>query len=181
MNSDEQLLSQIAAGDSRAFGDFYDRYSAAALGLLSRLLGQRAEAEDVLQEVFLQVWRGARLFNHERASPKAWLFLIVRSRAIDRLRRRRREEIDLKREPVAGFDSTRELDHNESAEHLRKALEQLPEAQRSAICLAFYGGRTYEAVAREQQVPVGTIKTRIRKGMGRLRDILSTILEVGES
>jgi RNA polymerase sigma-70 factor (ECF subfamily) len=179
MNStDVQLLSRIAAGDQQAFGEFYDRQSSLVLGLLVRLLGNRADADDALQDVFWQVWRSAGQYDSQRASPKAWLCLIARSRATDRLRRRARQPARSVAEPVAFADPAQNLEQSESAVHVREALGELPEAQRSAICLAFYGGRSYDAVAREQQVPVGTIKTRIRLGMQQLRGILRRKLEV---
>lgn len=178
MNSpDVLLLTQIAAGDRLAFETLYDRYAPQLQGLLLRILRDPADAEDTLQEVFLQVWRTAARFDAARASGKAWLFLIARSRATDRLRRRSATGGSLEGEPAAASDPRHELERVESAGALRTALAQLPEAQRSAICLAYYGGLTYESVAREQGVPVGTIKTRIRLGMQHLRALLSRLTE----
>ncbi len=181
MNSpDMGLLSRIASGDQQAFGEIYDQYSAQVMGLLVRLLGQCAEAEDVLQEVFLQIWRSARQYDPERASPRVWIFLIARSRATDRLRRRQYHNSLPSVEPAEIQDPGSEIERSESAGQVREALQRLPESQRSAICLAFYGGHSYESVAREQEVPVGTVKTRIRLGMKQLRSILSKTLKAAD-
>ncbi len=172
---DEELLTRVAGGDSAALGEFYDLYSDRVLGLLMHTLRERADAEDVLQEVFLQVWQRAEQFNPERGSPAAWLFLIARSRAVDRIRRRKREGgaplLDDQALPSMLLDN---LDRSESAQRAVNALMRLPEEQRRAIVLAFYEGLTQEQIADRQAIPLGTVKTRIRLGMQRLRDMMAS-------
>lgn len=170
---DSQLLQRIAAANSDAFAEFYDRHAAAVFGLLVRLLPQRGDAEDVLQETFCQVWRQAGRFDGARASPRAWLLMLARSRALDHLRRRKPTcDVAGAEEPFQGTDATTPAQQNEAAELIRMALSQLPEEQRTALCLAFYDGLTYQQVAERQAVQVGTAKTRIRLALGRLRSLL---------
>jgi RNA polymerase sigma-70 factor (ECF subfamily) len=171
---DQQLLSRMASGDTTAFAQFYDRHAARVLDALVRWLRHRGDAEDVLQEIFWQVWCRADKYDAGRATPEVWLFMIARSRALDYLRRRRPEHLPSPGpEPVTMNDPFTVLEGNESIHQLREALAKLPEEQRSAISLAFYGGLTYEQVARSQAIPVGTAKTRIRTGIKRLRELLS--------
>lgn len=172
-SSDQQLLSRIAARDTAAFAEFYDRQAPRLLGWLLRWLGQRGDAEDVLQEVFWQIWSRAGQYDATRATPGVWLFLIARSRALDYLRQRRSSAgAPEGSEPAAAADPCAVLEQTEATQQVREALAQLPEEQRSAISLAFYGGLTYEQVAQRQEIPVGTAKTRIRLGMKRLRALL---------
>jgi RNA polymerase sigma-70 factor (ECF subfamily) len=170
--TDQQLLSSIASGDSGAFAAFYDRHAGRVLGLLRRWLGHPDSAEDVLQETFWQVWRRAGQYDARRSPPEAWLVLLARSRALDHLRRQPPPAASAWPEPAATDEPGSALERSESAELVRRALSQLPAEQRSAITLAFFAGLTYEQVAREQAIPVGTAKTRIRLGMRRLRDLL---------
>jgi RNA polymerase sigma-70 factor (ECF subfamily) len=169
---DEELLKRIAAGDSPAFAQFYDRHAPRVLGQLRQLLGPQ-QAEDVLQETFLQVWSRAHQYDPARAPALAWVALIARSRALDYLKRRRPEgALAPGQEPACLHDPAGLLERLEAGDRLRRALEQLPEAQRSAITLAALGGLTHDEVAREQGLPLGTVKTRIRLGMQRLRQLL---------
>lgn len=170
--SDEYLLAQVARGDVAAFGEFYDLYSARVLGLLTKMLGRTDDAEDVLQEAFWQVWSTAQAYDPARASPAAWLFMIARSRACDALRRERvRSNEPLNVEPPAA-DPWQLLEQDETCQTVLKALAQLPDEQRSAVQLAFYGGMTHAEVATIQGVPLGTAKTRIRLAIMRLRVLL---------
>jgi RNA polymerase sigma-70 factor (ECF subfamily) len=170
---DHELLEAIKAGDRQAFAALYDRHAPRLLGLLARWLGDCGEAEDALQETFWHVWRRAEQYDPTRSPPIVWLQLIGRSRALDRLRRRRPEA-----DPAAGArvavpdDPAAALVADESSRQVREALALLPEEQRSAILLAFYGGLTHEQVAAHQAAPLGTVKTRIRLGMRRLRQLL---------
>lgn len=171
--SDSSILARIAAGDLESFGEFYDQYAPRVWGLLVRILGKTSDAEDVLQEVFWQVWKRAAHYDPERATPLAWLFMIARSRALDLLRRK-----SLPSASTTDIDPSIELNPADSLEQheqhlgIQEALARLPEDQRSAIQLAFYNGLTHEQVAERQQVPLGTAKTRIRLGIQRLRQIL---------
>ncbi len=171
--SDHDLLSDIAAGDQAALAEFYDRHAPRTLGLLLRWLRQRSDAEDVLQEVFWQVWRRADQYDARRATPVGWLALLARSRSLDYLRQRRTRALpEMSREPMTLDDPCGPIELGESDERLRQALTVLPDEQRRAIVLAFYDGLTYEQVATQEAVPVGTAKTRIRLGIRRLRDQL---------
>jgi len=165
------LLRRLAAGDHAALGEFYDLYAGLANGLALRILRDTSEAEDVVQEVFVQVWRQAARFDPNRGSPEAWLCTMARSRALDRLRRRtsRREE------PGDASPPSTEAPKTEEALAVRKALEGLSGDQRRALELAYYEGLTQSEIAARLGEPLGTIKTRIRTAMIRLREVLGPI------
>jgi RNA polymerase sigma-70 factor (ECF subfamily) len=171
--SDEELLSMMAAGDSSAFGVFFDRYSSRVLGLLVKFVGRREDAEDLLQATFCEAWRRAPSFDPSRSRCDFWLLLIARSRALDHLRiRRPAAELAAVPEPATNHDLTARLERVEASDRLHEALELLPEEQRRAIELAFFAGLTHEQIAGKLEAPLGTIKTRIRLGLNRLRDSL---------
>jgi RNA polymerase sigma-70 factor (ECF subfamily) len=173
MMLDQQLLNDMAAGSTHAFALFYDRHAGRVFGALLKWLGHRGDAEDVLQDTFWQVWCRAGQYDAARSVPEIWLFVIARCRALDYLRRHRRERrIAVESEPVTTSEPSAALECSESAEQVREALGKLSEEQRSAICLAFYEGLTYDQVARSQAIPLGTAKTRIRAGIKRLRELL---------
>jgi RNA polymerase sigma-70 factor (ECF subfamily) len=175
--SDIDLLQRIAARDRDAFADFYDRHCGRVLGLLLRMLRRQTEAEDVLQDAFLQVWSQAGRYRADLASPTVWLVLLARSRALDQLRRRRRDDAqrppDAARTAATSADLGEVLEREEGVRLASRALAQLPEEQRGVIRLAYYGGLTHEQIAESQRLPLGTVKTRIRRGIMRLREILS--------
>jgi RNA polymerase sigma-70 factor (ECF subfamily) len=180
---DQALLGRIAAQDRTAFAVLYERYAPRLLGMLLRMLRKRSEAEDCLQEVFWQVWARASRYDPERSSPLVWLVMIARSRARDSLRRRRRDMLQLapdQGEP-AGADRGREaagppdwLEQSEDARMAHSALHQLPAEQRHAIQMSFFENLTHEQIAATQSIPLGTVKTRIRRGMIRLRELVET-------
>jgi len=171
--SDQELLSMMAAGDSPAFGVFFDRYSSRVLGLLARFVRRREDAEDLLQATFCEIWRRAPSFDPSRSCCDSWLFLIARSRALDYLRGRRpTADLTVVPEPATAQVLTSELELVEASDRLHEALQRLPEEQRRAIELAFFTGLTHEQIAGELEAPLGTIKTRIRLGMNRLREYL---------
>jgi len=177
--SDQDLLRAIASGDRAAFGAFYDRHAPRVLGLLVRLVRHRADADEVLQDTFWQVWTQAGQYDPDRAAPQAWLVLIARSRAFDLLRRRaRRTEPAIEREPCRCHDAAGELAAAESSREVHAAVSRLPDEQRQAVWLAFFGGLTHDQIARQQGIPLGTVKTRIRLGMRRLREMLHPEQEV---
>lgn len=176
---DLDLLRRIAGGSSDALGAFYDRYSSLVWGLLRRMLGEGGEAEEVMQEAFLQVWRDAKRYDPERATPRGWLLLIARSRALDRLRKRtalqRREEAIAKEasgRAVAPLGSRR-LEHLESRERISSALDRLPREQRRVIELSFFHGLSQTEIAAHLGAPLGTVKSRALLGMKRLREIFA--------
>jgi RNA polymerase sigma-70 factor (ECF subfamily) len=165
------LLVRLTSGDTLALGEVYDRYAGLVNGLALRILRDRAEAEDVVQEVFVQIWRQAGRFDPARGTPEAWICTMARTRALDRLRRRasRREE------PSESAPGATEAPRTEQALAVRKALDSLSPDQRRALELAYYEGLTQTEIAARLEEPLGTIKTRIRTAMIRLRDVLGPV------
>jgi RNA polymerase sigma-70 factor (ECF subfamily) len=164
----ESLLRRLTTGDRKALGEFYDLYAGLVNGLALRILHDRGEAEDVVQEVFVQVWRQATRFDPRRGSPEAWLCTIARTRALDRLRRRTSRREDASTAPPEAVA----LPRSDEALAVRKALEGLSADQRRALELAYYEGLTQSEIAERLREPLGTIKTRIRTAMIRLREVL---------
>ncbi|HET9228117.1 MAG TPA: sigma-70 family RNA polymerase sigma factor [Thermoanaerobaculia bacterium] len=176
---DANLLRRIASGDGDALTRLFDMHSPVVLGLLIRMLGGRAEAEEVLQEVFLQVWMQADRYEESRSSPRGWILMLARSRALDRLRRRssqqRREEEVASEEGVAVRPvGTARLEAAERRSRIGEALGLLSPEQRHCIELAFFEGLTHTQIAERLKAPLGTVKSRILLGMNKLRQALST-------
>lgn len=173
----EELLARVAAGDQEAFGEFYDRVAPRLLGLVRRLLIDHAQAEEVTQEVFLEIWQSARLFDPNKGSATTWALTMARRRAIDRIRsaqasRDRDTRIGI-RDLETEYDEVSEaVELRVEHERVQVAMESLSPVQREAISLAYYGGCTHTEVAERLGVPVGTVKTRLRDGMIRLREKL---------
>lgn len=169
---------RVAAGDQLAMTSLYDTSSRVLYGLLLRILNEHAMAEEVLLDVYMQVWQKAGSYDELRGSPMAWMLTIARSRAIDRLRSGRQES--QLRESFEEFEENirSEIDVEGSAaiaeEHgkVRHALKTLPVEQREVIELAYYGGLSHSEIALQIEQPLGTVKTRIRLGMMKLRDLL---------
>jgi RNA polymerase sigma-70 factor (ECF subfamily) len=172
------LISRIAAGDRDAFSRFYDLLAPTAFGLIRRVLRDPEAAAEVLQEVFWQVWREARQYDPKRGSPEAWLVMRAKTRAIDRLRSVRRRD----RTFVAPVDESVATRNDgptenpavvaEDRELVQTALAQLPEPQRRVIEMAFFEGLTQSEIAIRLREPLGTVKTRARLGLERLRSLL---------
>ena len=164
------LLRRLAGGDADALREFYDLYAGLANGLALRILRRASEAEDVVQEVFVQVWRQASRYDPERGSPQAWLGIMTRTRALDRLRRlaSRREE------PGEGAPVALQVPKTDEALAVKGALDILTEDQRRALELAYYEGLTQLEIAERLGEPLGTVKTRIRSALIRLRETLGT-------
>jgi RNA polymerase sigma-70 factor (ECF subfamily) len=172
------LITRIAAGDRDAFSRFYDLLAPTAFGLIRRVLRDPEAAAEVLQEVFWQVWREAPRYDPKRGSPEAWLVMRAKTRAIDRLRSIRRRE----RTFVAPVDESVAQSNDGPAENpavvaedrglVQTALAQLPEPQRRVIELAFFEGLTQSEIATRLGEPLGTVKTRARLGLERLRGAL---------
>jgi RNA polymerase sigma-70 factor (ECF subfamily) len=180
---DAGLLRAVARGDESAFARVYDRYSPILLGLLLRILRSRAEAEDVLQEVFLQVWQQARSFDESRGRAFTWLVTLARSRAIDRLRavdsRERaaqRSAEDGVQAPQTRVPAEEEAILAERAEVVRSALGELPEEQRQVLVLAYLEGMSQSEIAAAKNQPLGTVKTRTRAGLKKLSESLRSRL-----
>jgi RNA polymerase sigma-70 factor (ECF subfamily) len=176
---DDALLIAIQARDDAALGELYDRYGRLALGVAYRILGERGVAEDVVQEAFLNVWRKASGYQPGRGSVRTWLLTIVHNLAIDRRRgRHRREMTDVQIDEVEyslGSDDE-ELFSTVSgaieAEQVRRAIAELPAEQRQPIVLAYFGGLTHQEIAEQTGTPLGTVKSRMRLGLQKLRTAL---------
>jgi RNA polymerase sigma-70 factor (ECF subfamily) len=162
------LIRRLTRGDQRALGELYDLYAGLVNGLAIRILRDPAEAEDTVQEVFVQAWQQASRFDASRGTPEAWLCTMTRSRALDRLRRRtsRRED------PEQATAGSTAVPRTAEAIAVRDALEALPPEQRRALELAYYEGLTQSEIAERLREPLGTVKTRIRTAMTRLRGVL---------
>lgn len=174
--SDVDLLHAVARRDERALGSLYDRYRVILFGLLARILNSREEAEDVLQEVFLQVWRRAADFDEQRGRPFTWLVTLARSRAIDRLRlltsRQRLADAAARNTSGGISDAVTDTFHSEQREIVQRALAGLPEEQKRTLMLAYFDGLTQSEIAAKLSTPLGTVKTRMRSGMIKLRELL---------
>ncbi|HSC27744.1 MAG TPA: sigma-70 family RNA polymerase sigma factor [Vicinamibacterales bacterium] len=178
---DAACVARVADGDGAAIAALYDAHARAVYSLALRIVGDEADAEDVLQEVFAQAWRQAQRYDPARGTAAAWLLNMARSRAIDRLRARRArpdsrataaaDALDLEL-PAAVVDPGDALATSRDAARVRTALEALPLLQRLPIELAYFEGLTQSQIAERLEEPLGTIKTRIRLGLLKLRDVL---------
>jgi len=175
---DARLAERIRAGDAGALGELYDRYASIALATAQRVVGGRDEAEDVVHDAFVAVWRKIDRFDAERGALRGWLMTVVRNRAIDRVRARRTTvDVDdaderslLRTSPNPTSD---DVLLRAAAGDLRTALAELPDEQRRAVELAYFEGYTYREVAQMTGVPAGTANGRLRLALAKLRDSLS--------
>jgi len=179
--SDVELLHAIARGDEPALARLYDGYRVILFGLLVRILNSREEAEDILQDVFIQVWRRAKDFDEKRGRPFTWLVTLTRSRAIDRLRllgaRQRLAASAERDQPDEASDALSDTIKVAQKEIVQRALAQLPDEQRHTLVLAYFEGLTQSEIASKLGAPLGTVKTRMRSGMIKLRALLGAQLE----
>jgi len=177
--ADQASLARIARGDQSAFADLYDRHARLVYSLALRILQDRADAEDVVQEVFAQVWAQAGRYDASRGAVAAWMLMLTRSRAIDRLRAQRvRPEAAAEAgaaEDVVDMAAAQDMDllSAEQVARLQRALKELPDAQRTALELAYYEGLTHVEIAARLAEPLGTVKTRIRQAVITLRGALT--------
>jgi RNA polymerase sigma-70 factor (ECF subfamily) len=175
LDSVENLLLRVAEGDQKSFAELYDRVAPRVLGLITRLLIDHSQSEEVAQEVFLEIWRTATRFDPNRGAGLSWILTMSHRRAVDRVRASQSShDRDIK---IGIRDTEREYDQVAESveiriehERVKRAMTQLTELQREAITLAYYGGYSHSEVAKILSVPIGTIKTRLRDGMIRLRD-----------
>ncbi len=174
-------MRAVARGDERALASLYDQYARILFGLILRILNDREEAEDVLQEVFLQVWRRAADYDERRGRPFTWLVTLARSRAIDRLRalgsRQRAVKESAREVSEEVSDAAQDAFKSEQGEIVRRALAELPEEQRRALVLAYFEGLSQSEIAVRLGAPLGTIKTRMRSGLMKLRELLGARME----
>lgn len=181
--SDEALVALVARGDETALGELYDRVSRVAYGLALRVLRDERLAEDAVQEAFLQIWRSAASFRPERAKASTWILTLVHRRAVDLVRREERRAT----EPLTDETPVPEArERTEDAawlrferERVQRALSQLPDVQREALELAYYGGFSQSELAERLGVPLGTIKSRMFSGLARLRELLDDTTREG--
>lgn len=170
-----EVRRRLVAGDQAALGECYDQFSSFVFGLARRVIGDRRAAEDVTQDVFLHLWERAEAFDPARGGLRTWLATLAHRRAVDHVRR---EEARRRRQDRVGAEASVAPDVEEmavaivTAERVREALGALPEEQRAAITLAYFGGRTYREVAAELEIPEGTAKSRMRLGLARIADVL---------
>lgn len=178
--ADIEMIARTARGDHEAFAMLFDRLSSPLYSLAYKMLGDATEAQDALQDVFLQIWRRARSYDHTQSSVFTWAVLLTRSRVIDRLRARARrvrleEASRAEEEGNQGAASVSEsgadiLDRNEEAARVRSALAELPVEQVEALELAFFTALTHQEIAEKLGQPLGTVKARIRRGLLKLRE-----------
>lgn len=179
---DGKLITLVAKGNSNALSELYDRYNRLVFSLALRIVGDQAASEEITQDVFLRIWKKAETYQPEQAKVSTWLTSIARYRSIDLLRRRgvRPESNsvswpELSHSAIPSTDGRGpEVDASRSlqGERVRAALEQLPAEQLQALSLAYYQGYSHSQIAEELDIPLGTIKTRIRLGMQKLRQML---------
>lgn len=173
----DQLLAAVARGDEQAFTALYDLVAPTVVGITRRVLRDPAQAEEVAQEVLLEVWRQAARHRPERGSARTWISTIAHRRAVDRVRseqsERNRRDRDASREVTVAHDPVAESVADRSdKERVLAALSELTTVQRETVELAYFGGHTYAQVAEMMDLPLGTVKTRIRDALIRLRDTL---------
>jgi RNA polymerase sigma-70 factor (ECF subfamily) len=173
------LIQQVAKQDREAFAQLYDRCSSLVFSLLMRMVKVRSDAEDLLQDVFVQVWRQASNYSSDRGTPEAWIINIARSRAIDKIRSiRRMEKSFVLTDDPAGAESSENLESSAAESEARlamsSALANLPDAQRKVLEMAYFDGLTQTEIAERLAEPLGTVKTRIRSGLQRLREMVGT-------
>jgi len=188
---DSALVARAAAGDERALGELYDRYGGMAFSLACAVVGEHADAEEVVADAFAQIWRSAGGFDPARGSVTAWVATIVRTRALDLVRSRRRRARVLEEAAVVTDEGEtlvlapsaespdRGAELSETAAIVRRSLADLPAPQRRVIELAYFGGLSQSEIAAQLSEPLGTVKTRMRAGMDKLRQSLRPVLEAG--
>jgi RNA polymerase sigma-70 factor (ECF subfamily) len=173
----EELLAQVALGNQSAFGELYDQIAPRVLGLVKRLLVDHAQSEEVTQEIFLEIWQSATRYEPTRGGASTWILTMAHRRAVDRIRssqagRDRDTKIGIRDLAVAYDHVAETVEVRIEHERVEKAMTRLTQLQRQAVSLAYYGGFSQSEVADMLHIPLGTVKTRLRDGLIRLRDEL---------
>jgi len=188
---DSALVALAASGDERALGDLYDRYGGMAYSLACAIVGEHADAEEVVADAFAQIWRSASGFDSARGSVAAWVATITRTRALDLVRSRKRRARVLEEAAVVTDEgetlvlaptveaADRGAEQSETSAIVRRSLDELPAAQRRVIELAYFGGFSQSEIAAQLSEPLGTVKTRMRTAMEKLRQALRPVIEAG--
>ncbi len=172
--TDAAIVAGIRSGDESSLAQLYDRYSRVVYSVALRVIGDTGFAEDILQEIFLQLWKNPGAFDASRGNLGPWLSVIARNRAIDAIRKRKPQDDieDVVLSVSTNFEE--ELDRNRSGAKVRAALAEMPPAQKKALELAYFEGMSHTEIAAKTGEPLGTIKTRIRSGLISLRSVLAT-------
>ena len=173
--ADEELISLAGQGEAQAFAVLYDRHSRAAYSLAYRMMGEKQAAEDLVQDGFLKVWRGAEGYRVERGSVRTWILSIVHNRGIDQLRstasrRRTQEKVEASAPVSQPSEAFAETWRNSQREQVREALGTLPQEQLKILELAYFSGYTHVEIAELLSLPLGTVKGRMRLGLKKVRD-----------
>jgi RNA polymerase sigma-70 factor (ECF subfamily) len=173
--ADEDLISLVETADAEAFATLYDRHSRAAFSLAYRMMGERQASEDLAQDAFLKVWRSASSYRAERGSVRTWILSIVHNRGIDQIRsqasrRRRQEEMEASAPRSQPSEAFAETWRNSQREQVREALDTLPPEQLKILELAYFSGYTHMEISNLLDLPLGTVKGRMRLGLKKIRD-----------
>lgn len=187
LGSDDEveLMKRIKAKDDKALGELYDLYNRLLFGMIISIVKKREEAEDVLQEVFVKIWEKAYTFNEDRGNVYSWIVTLTRNKAIDRIRskgyktqQKASQDVDAPEFTLEGnkFDPLETTIFSDRAELVRKALGEIPKSQSEVLEIAYYRGMTQSEISDHLEIPLGTVKTRMRQGMIKLKDILGEFI-----
>lgn len=171
VDEDKAWVAALARGEQQALSKLYDRYSGLMMAVGVRILGDRREVEDLLHDVFLEVWRRAKTYDPDRGTVRAWLVIRMRSRALDRVRSRSRAKVVLSAEPESPERAAEGVDPSDAPDRriVRQALLKLPEEQRQVLELGYFGGMSSSEIAVTLDIPLGTVKSRVARGLAGLR------------
>ncbi len=170
--SDGELLCRVGAGDAGAFETLYRRYARLVRGLALRWLGDRSQAEDAVQDAFASIWRSASTYRPERGTGAAWLYVVARNAIADRARGRREPPAAVAEVAPADDEPHERAEESWTAWRVHRAVDELPENERTVIALAYWQGLSQSEIAKRLGIPLGTVKTRTRSALGRLADLL---------
>ncbi|HKL18090.1 MAG TPA: sigma-70 family RNA polymerase sigma factor [Halalkalibaculum sp.] len=180
-----ELMKRIKARDEEALAELYDLYNRLLYGMIISIVKKREEAEDVLQEVFIKIWESASTFDEERGNVYSWLVTLARNKAIDRIRskdyktqKKASQDVDAPEFFLKGdkFDPLETTIFSDRTELVKRALDKIPESQSEVLKIAYYRGLTQREISEQLEIPLGTVKTRMRQGMIKLKDILGEFI-----